>query len=40
MPGVSEMPEIYVFTKFTVDVMGMKITTLSQEPVNHSPLIN
>jgi len=38
MPDVSEIPEtLYVSTKLTLDVMGLKITTLSQEPVNHSP---
>ena len=26
---------IYVSTKLTLGVMGLKITTLSQEPVNH-----
>jgi len=37
---VSEIPETYnyVSTKLTLDVMGLKITTLSQEPVNQSPL--
>jgi len=38
VPGVSEIPETYVSTKLILDVMGLKITTLSQEPVNHSPL--
>jgi len=40
MPGVSETPETHVSTKLTLYVMGLKITTLSQEPVNHSPLLN
>jgi len=44
MPDVSEIPEtyimIYVSTKLTLDVMGLKITTLFQEPVNHSHLLN
>ena len=30
----------YVSIKVTLDVMGLKITTLSQEPVNHSHLLN
>ena len=40
MTDVSEIPESFVSTKFTLDVMGLKITTLSQEPVNHSQLLN
>ena len=42
MPDVSEIPETYTYvsTKLTLDVMGLKIATLSQEPVNHSPLLN
>jgi len=40
MPDVSEIPETYVFTKLTLDIMGLKITTLSQEPVNHLSLWN
>jgi len=41
MPDVFEIPETYyVSTKLTWEVMGLKITTLSQEPVNHSPLLN
>jgi len=31
---------IYVSTKLTLGVIGLKITTLSHEPVNHSPLLN
>jgi len=31
---------MYVSTKLTLDVMGLNITTLSQEPVNHSQLLN
>jgi len=34
-----EIPETYVSTKLTLDVKGLKITTLSKEPVNHSQLI-
>jgi len=37
VPDVSEVP-VYVSTKLTLDVMGLKITTLSKEQVNHSPL--
>jgi len=40
MPDVSEIPVTNVPTKLTLDIMGLKITTLSQEPVNHSPLLN
>jgi len=42
MPDVSEIPETYnyVSTKLTLGVMGLKRTTLSQEPVNHVPLLN
>ena len=40
MPDVFEIPETYVSTKLPFDVMGQKITTLSQVPVNHSPLFN
>jgi len=38
VPDISEIPETYVSTKLTLGVMGLKITTLSQEPVNHSPM--
>ena len=31
--------EKYVTTKLTLGVMGLKIITLSQEPVIHSPLL-
>ena len=30
---------IYVSTKLTLGVIGMKITTLSQEPVNHKLIV-
>jgi len=41
MPNVSEIPETKnVSTKLKLGVMGLKLTTLSQEPVNHSPLLN
>ena len=44
MPDVSEIPEtcrpMFFYTKLTLYVMGLKITTFSQEPVNHSLLLN
>jgi len=44
MSDVSEIPEtcrpMFFYTKLTLDVMGLKITTFSQEPVNHSPILN
>jgi len=44
MSDVSEIPETYrpmfFYTKLTLDVMGLKLTTFSQEPVNHSLLLN
>jgi len=30
---------VHVSTKLTLVVMGLKITTLSQEPVNHVPIV-
>jgi len=44
MPDVSEIPEtsrpMFLHKINILDVMGLKITTLSQTPVNHSPLLN
>jgi len=34
MPDVSEIPEIYVSTRFRWGVIGLKKTTLYPEPVN------
>jgi len=43
MPEVSEIQKhhfYYVSTKLTFDVMELKITTLSQVPVNHSQVVS
>ena len=40
MPDVSQNSrKINVSTKLTLDVMGLKIIALSQEPVNHIPIV-
>ena len=35
----SEIPETYFSTKLTLGVMGLKLTTLSEEPVDHKPIV-
>jgi len=40
MPNISKFREKYnVSTNLTLGVMGLKITTRSQEPVYHVPIV-